>query len=72
MLTHAELKQQALANPEVRAAYEALADVYALAREFLHARESAGLKQAEVVDRMRTKAPAIARLEAGAGIRPPS
>lgn len=65
MLTHAELKQQALTNPEVRAAYEALADEYALARELLHARESAGLTQAEVADRMHTKAPAIARLEAG-------
>jgi hypothetical protein len=72
LLTYAQLKQPALANPEVKAAYETLADVYALAREFLHAGESTGLKPAEVVDRIRTKAPAIARLEAGEGIRPPS
>lgn len=65
MLTHAELKQKALANPEVSNAYEALADEYALVRELLQARAAAGLTQAEVAERMHTKAPAVARLEAG-------
>jgi transcriptional regulator with XRE-family HTH domain len=65
MLTHAELKQQALSQPEVKAAYEALAEEYALAHALLQAREAAGLTQAEVAARMHTKAPAIARLEAG-------
>lgn len=65
MLTHAELKKRALANPEVQKAYEALADEYAIAHELLHAREAAGLTQAEVAEKMHTKAPAIARLEAG-------
>lgn len=65
MLTHAELKLRALATPEVKAAYDSLAEEYALARELLHAREAAGLTQAEVATRMQTKAPAIARLEGG-------
>jgi transcriptional regulator with XRE-family HTH domain len=65
MLTHAELKQRALSSPEVKAAYDALAEEYALAHELLHARELAGLTQAEVAEKMHTKAPAIARLEAG-------
>jgi transcriptional regulator with XRE-family HTH domain len=65
MLTHAELKKRALANPDVQKAYEALADEYAIAHELLHAREAAGLTQAEVAEKMHTKAPAIARLEAG-------
>lgn len=33
MLTHAELKQRALSNPEVREAYNALVAGYALAYE---------------------------------------
>jgi len=65
MLTHAELKQRALANPEVKEAYNALAEEYALVYELLQAREQAGLTQAEVAERMHTKAPAIARFEAG-------
>ena len=65
MLSHTELKQQALAKPAVKAAYDALAEEYALARELLHAREMAGLTQADVAQIMQTKAPAIARLEAG-------
>ncbi|TWH76707.1 transcriptional regulator, XRE family [Azomonas agilis] len=65
MLTHAELKQRALSNPKVKENYDALAEEYALAYELLHAREQAGLTQAEVAEKMHTKAPAIARLEAG-------
>lgn len=65
MLSHAELKARALADAEVKVAYDALAGEYALARELLSARAAAGLTQAEVAERMQTKAPAIARLEAG-------
>ncbi|MBV1775300.1 helix-turn-helix domain-containing protein [Burkholderiaceae bacterium DAT-1] len=65
MLTHAELKARALSDPSVRAEYDALEDEYALASILLNAREAAGLTQAEVATRMQTKAPAIARLEAG-------
>lgn len=65
MQTHEEMQQEALARPEVKAAWDALADEYALLREMLRAREMAGLTQAEVAAIMQTKAPAIARLEAG-------
>ena len=65
MQTHEEMKQEALARPEVKAAWDALADEYALLREMLHARQMAGLTQADVAAIMQTKAPAIARLEAG-------
>ena len=63
MLTHAELKAKALQKPEVREAYDALAEPYALVREMVLARNAAGLTQAEVAERMATQAPAIARLE---------
>ena len=63
MISHAELKKKALSKPGVKTAYDALADEYMLARELLHAREVAGLTQAEVANRMHTKPPAIARLE---------
>lgn len=65
MLTHAELKAKALQNPDVRQAYDALEEQYALVREMLLARTAAGLTQAEVAQRMDTQAPAVARLEKG-------
>ena len=52
-------------NPEVRQAYDELEEKYALISELLNARLSAGLTQANVAERMETKAPAIARLESG-------
>lgn len=64
MLTHAELKAKALANPEVRAEYERLnREEFALLDEMLAARRAAGLTQAQVAERMGTKAPAVTRLE---------
>jgi transcriptional regulator with XRE-family HTH domain len=62
-MNHAELKERALANPEARAAYEGMEAEFSLLRQMLRARELAGLSQAEVADRMGTKAPAITRLE---------
>lgn len=64
MLTHDELKKKALACPEVRAEYERLEqEEFGLLDLLLEARHSAGLTQAEVADRMKTKPPAITRLE---------
>lgn len=64
MLTHAELKAKALADPEVRAEYERLnREEFAILDEMLTARRAAGLTQAQVAERMGTKAPAVARLE---------
>ena len=64
MGTHAELKAKALAKPEVRAEYERLnREDFAILDEILAARREAGLTQAQVAERMGTKAPAVARLE---------
>jgi transcriptional regulator with XRE-family HTH domain len=54
-----------LADREVRAAYEALADEFDLARELIAARVRAGLTQAQVAERMETTQSVIARLESG-------
>lgn len=62
-MTHAELIKKALSNPEVRAAYDAMETEFALLRQMLRARNNAGLTQADVAERMGTKAPAITRLE---------
>lgn len=62
-MKHSELKEKALSNPEVRQAYEDSGPEFMLLRQMLKARNSAGLTQAEVAERMGTKAPAITRLE---------
>ena len=54
---------QVLADPAVKAAYDRLDEQYALLDEMLAARRAAGLTQAQVAERMGTKAPAVARLE---------
>ena len=50
----------------MRAAYDALADEFDLARELIAARVRAGLTQAEVAARMGTTQSVVARLESGA------
>ena len=61
MLTHAELKAKALADPEVMAEYERLnREEFAILDEILAARREAGLTQAQVAEKMGTKAPAVA------------
>jgi transcriptional regulator with XRE-family HTH domain len=67
MLTHEELKQKMLSNPEVKAEYDALQEEFSFFDELLRARKSAGLTQSEVAEIMGTKTPAVARLEAGGG-----
>lgn len=59
------IKKKMLADPEVRRAYDALASEFDLARELIAARVRAGLTQAELAKRMRTKQSVIARLESG-------
>jgi DNA-binding XRE family transcriptional regulator len=64
MLTHVELKAKMLEDPAVRAEFERLnREEFAILDEMLAARKSAGLSQAQVAERMGTKAPAVARLE---------
>lgn len=60
------IKKTMLADREVRAAYDALADEFDLARELIAARTRAGLTQAEVAERMGTTQSVVARLESGA------
>jgi ribosome-binding protein aMBF1 (putative translation factor) len=62
------IKKKMLADREVRAAYDALADEFDLARELIAARVRAGLTQAEVAARMGTTQSVVARLESGAQV----
>ena len=65
MKTLKTLKAQLLADPSTRAAYDAQADEFAVARELIAARTQAGLTQADVAERMGTTQSTVARLEAG-------
>ncbi len=65
-----QMKAELLATPETKAAYDALAEEFAIARELTAARARAGLSQAEVAQRMGTTQSVVARLESGR--RPPS
>ena len=72
MITHKELKKQALKNPDVRAEYDALHEEFAYLDEFLKARMNTGMTQAEIAEKMGTTQSAIARLESGKGPHSPS
>ncbi len=54
-----------LANPEVKAAYDALAPEFEIATQLIRARMRAGLSQAELAERMGTSQSTITRLESG-------
>ena len=60
-----QLREELLATPAVRAAYEEHASEYAIARAIIAARAHAGLSQAELAARMQTSQPFVARLESG-------
>jgi ribosome-binding protein aMBF1 (putative translation factor) len=60
-----EFKARLLANPKVRAEYDALAPEFEISAELIRARRRAGLSQAELAARMGTSQSAIARLESG-------
>jgi transcriptional regulator with XRE-family HTH domain len=62
-MTHKDLKNKALKKAAVRKQYEKLEPEFTLLKEMLRARNKAGLSQAQVADRIGTKAPAITRLE---------
>ena len=62
-MNHSQLKEKALSNKSVQEEYKALEPEFNLLREMLKARTDAGLSQADVADRMGTKAPSITRLE---------
>ncbi|WP_375306791.1 helix-turn-helix transcriptional regulator [Bradyrhizobium sp. A11] len=60
-----KLKARLLANPKVKAEYDALAPEFEIAAELLRARLRAGFSQAELATRMGTSQSTIARLESG-------
>ena len=68
MKTLKTLKAELLADPSTRAAYDAQAEEFALARELIAARTEAGLTQADVAERMGTTQSTIARLEGGKAV----
>ena len=59
------LKQRALANSEVKAAYEQLEEEFNLIDQLLSMRTAAGLTQEQVAIKMHTKKSNISRLERG-------
>lgn len=65
MKTLTDLKKKALADPKIRAEYEALADEFDMARELIEARLRARMTQADVAQRMGTTQSVVARLESG-------
>ena len=60
-VSYEEVKARLLADPETRAAYDALAPAYQVAR----LRIERGLTQAQLAELVGTKQPSIARLERG-------
>ncbi|TBR42494.1 XRE family transcriptional regulator [Marinomonas agarivorans] len=59
------LKQQALANPQVREEYNKLENEFSLIDQLLSMRSTAGLTQAQVAEKMGTQKSNISRLEKG-------
>jgi transcriptional regulator with XRE-family HTH domain len=72
MLTHKELKARALERADVKSEYDRLEEEFAFLDEFLKARSSARITQAQVAERIGTTQSAIARLESGKGKHSPS
>lgn len=70
--TFKQFKARALARPEVRNAYDALAEEFSFIDEVLKARAASGLTQAELAARVGTTQSAIARLESGTPKHSPS
>jgi ribosome-binding protein aMBF1 (putative translation factor) len=60
-----KFKARLLANPKVKAEYDALAPEFEISVELVKARLRAGLSQAELAARMGTSQSTIARLESG-------
>ena len=62
-MNHKKLKHKALSKKDVRKEYDELSVEFSLLRQLFSARKGAGLTQADVAEKMGTKAPAITRLE---------
>ena len=66
-----KLKARLLADPKVKAEYDALAPEFEISAELIAARLRAGLSQADLAARMGTSQSTIARLESGQPCRAP-
>jgi transcriptional regulator with XRE-family HTH domain len=62
-MSHSELREKALRKQGVKATYDSLEPEFTLLRELLQARQNAGMSQADIAEKMGTKAPAVTRLE---------
>lgn len=63
-MTYAEMRAKWMEDPEFRAEFERIErDEMPMLDAILKARREAGMTQADVAERMGTKAPAVARLE---------
>ena len=60
-----ELEKKWRKNPKFVAAYDSMADEFALASAVIEARANAGLTQEELADRMDAKQSLVARIESG-------
>ncbi len=63
MISLVSLREQLLADPEVKAEYDRLGPVYEVVGSLVDARHEAGLTQAQMAERMGTKQSVIARME---------
>lgn len=72
MLTHKQLRAKALADAAVKTEFDKLSDEFSLLDEFLKARTSQGLTQAQVAEKIGTTQSAVARMESGSGKHSPS
>lgn len=69
MTSHIDMIKKWKNDPAFMAEYEALEEDFALLEELLKARKHAAMTQEDVAREMGTKAPAVARIEAGGGDR---
>ncbi len=63
MKSYQKFKKEALADHEVKAAYESLCDEFELHAKLIELRKSANFTQEELAQKMHTTKSAIARLE---------
>lgn len=60
-----DFKRDMLKRPDVRAAYDALADEFSIAEALIQARARAEMTQAQVAEKMQTSQSYVAKLESG-------
>lgn len=64
-ITWDSIRSDVLANPEVKAEYDALDAEFSIARQVIALRAASGLTQREFAERVGIKQPQLARIESG-------